>query len=361
MSNGLRSPGGRKSWLVLPLVVAAVLLGALFSDRVGFHPIDWQNYTLAAARLRAGGSPYQGVEFFAPPWIAILLIPLSLLPIEISSGVWLLISAAAAYSASVLWTRFGDFPAAPRSRVILSALTAASPVAFYVYVTGQITALAELALIVIAVLAVSGEQRRIVIPIVIAALLVTAKPHIVAFPLALILLQAVRSRRWKVPIVFGTTILIAAVVSWVLHPGWLGEWLGVLQTGQYLGGPGLAAGGYFGLREAGVPGILLWLPAGYALLYWKRNGLTAPALALAIAGGLTLLPYLRIYDHLVLWPAAITASGMLRSKGPPLFAAVPLAAMLLLPLTNLAMLLPPLIVGMLLVRVTLGSRNPASD
>ena len=361
MNNGLGSASGRKSWLVLPLVVGAVLLAAGFSDRAGFRPIDWENYLLAAARLRAGGSPYQGVEFFAPPWIALLLIPFSLLPIEVSSGTWLLISAAAAYSASMLWTRFGNFPAAPRSRVLLSALTAASPVAFYVYVTGQITALAELALIVLAVLATCLEQRRILIPTVIASLLVTAKPHVVGFPLALIVLEAVRSRRWKLPIVFGATIGIAAIVAWLLQPTWPGEWFRSLQTGEFLGGPGLAAGGYFGLREAGVPGILLWLPAGYALSYWKRNGLTAPALALAIAGGLTLLPYLRIYDHLVLWPAAITASGMLRSKGSPLFAAVPLAAIMLLPLTNLAMLLPPLIVGMLLAGVTLGSRGPVSD
>ncbi len=361
MNNGLGWASGRKSWLALPLVLVAILLAALFSDRAGFRPIDWENYVLAADRLRAGESPYQGVEFFAPPWIAILLIPLSLLPIELSSGVWLLTSAAAAFSATLLWTRFGSFPSIPRSKIMLSALTAASPVALYVYVTGQITALAELALISLAVLVGLSQQRRVLIPTVIAALLVTAKPHIVAFPLALILLQSVRARRWKVPIVFGTTILIAAVVSWVLHPGWLGEWLAGLLAGQYLGGPGLAARGYFGLREAGVPGILLWLPAGYALLYWIRKGLTASALALAIAGGLTLLPYLRIYDHLVLWPAAITASGLLRAKGPRSFAAVPLAAMLLLPLTDLAMLLPPLIVGMLLVRVTLGSRSAASN
>jgi len=114
MNNGLGSASGRKSWLVLPLVVGAVLLAAGFSDRAGFRPIDWQNYLLAAA----------------------------------------------AFSAVRLWTRFGNFPAAPRSRVILSALTAASPVAFYVYVTGQITALAELALIVLAVLVGSSEQPR---------------------------------------------------------------------------------------------------------------------------------------------------------------------------------------------------------
>ncbi len=343
--------------MVLPVVAAAVLLATLFSARVGFRPIDWQNYMLAAARLRAGGSPYQGVEFFAPPWIALLLVPLSLLPTEISAGIWLLVSAAAAFSAIVLWTRFGNFPATPRSRIILSALTAASPVALYVYVTGQITALVELALIVLAGLAASGEQRRILIPAVLAGLLVTAKPHVIAFPLALILLQAVRSRRWKLLSLFGTTIGIAAVVSWVLHPGWPAEWLSGLLTGTYLGGPGLAARGYFGLREAGVSEILLWLPAGYAFLYWIRKGLTPTALALAVASGLTLLPYLRIYDHLVLWPAAVTASQLLLAKGSRTLAVVPLAAMLLLPLTNLAILLPILMVGLLLTRVTLSSRE----
>jgi hypothetical protein len=361
MNNGLQSAGRWKSWLAIPLVVAAVLLAAVFSDRAGFRPIDWENYMLAADRLRAGESPYQGVEFFAPPWIAILLIPLNLLPINYSSGIWLLISAAAAFSATLLWTRFGSFPAVPRSRVFLSALTAASPLALYVYVTGQITALAEVALIALAVLAASSGRRQILVLAVLAALLVTAKPHIVGFPLGLILLEAVRSRRWKVPTVFGATIGVAAAVSWLLRPDWPGEWLRALQTGEFLGGPGLAARGYFGLREAGVPGILLWLPAGYSFFYWLRKGLTPPALALAIASGLTLLPYLRIYDHLVLWPAAVTAAGLWRAKGPRIFAAVPLAAMLLLPLTDLAMLLPPLIVGMLLARVTLGSRSAASN
>ena len=360
MKKSLGWASSRKNWLVLPLVVVAILLAALFSDRAGFRPIDWQNYMLAAARLRAGGSPYQGVEFFAPPWIALLLIPFSLLPIEVSSGIWLLISVAAAFWATRLWTGFASFPATARSRVLLSALTAASPLALYVYVTGQITALAELALVALAVVATSSGRRQILIVTVFASLLVTAKPHIVGLPLGLILLEEVRSRRWKVPTVFAATIGVAAVVSWLLRPEWPGEWLLGLQTGEFLGGPGLAARGYFGLREAGVPGILLWLPAGYALLYWMRKGPTPSALALAIAGGLMVLPYLRIYDHLILWTAAIAASGLLHAKGPRVFAAIPLAAMLLLPLTDLAMLLPVVIVGMLLTRVSLAKQLSSS-
>jgi len=360
MNNSPRSAGGRKSWLAIPVLAAAVLLAALFSDRAGFRPIDWQNYMIAAARLRAGESPYQGVEFFAPPWIALLLVPFSLLPIDYSSGIWLLVSAAAAFSATLLWTRSASFPAAHRARVLLSALTAASPLALYVYVTGQITALAELALIGLAALAASRGRRRIIVLAALASLLVTAKPHIVGFPLGLILLEAVRSRQWKVPIAFGATIGIAAAVCWLLRPDWPGEWLRALQTGEFLGGPGLAAGGYFGLREAGVPGILLLLPAGYSFFYWIRKGLTPPALALSIASGLMLLPYLRVYDHLVLWPAAVTASQLLLAKGSQTLAAVPLVAMLLLPLTDLAMLLPVVIMGVLLMGVRL-AKGPSSS
>ena len=360
MNIGLGRANGRNGWLVPPVGLAAILLAVFFSDRAGFRPIDWQNYMRAAANLRAGESPYQGVEFFAPPWIALLLIPFSLLPMEVSSGIWLLLSAAAAFTATLLWTRFGNFPATSRSRVMLSALTAASPLALYVYVTGQITALAELALIALAVLAASSGRRHLLSLTVLASLLVTAKPHIVGLPLGLILLEAVRSRRWKVPIAFVATIGVAAAVSWLLRPDWPSEWLRALQTGDFLGGPGLAARGYFGLREAGVPGILLWLPGAYAFLYWIRKGMTPATLGLAIAGGLTLLPYLRIYDHLVLWPAAVTASQLLRARGSRTLAVLPLAAMLLLPLTNLAILLPILMVGLLLARVTLSSRVTAS-
>jgi hypothetical protein len=333
---------------VLTLAATAIVVAGMFSGWYGYHPIDWGNYMQAASRMLAGGSPYQDLEFFAPAWVAIALIPLQLLPAGFSSGVWLLLSAAAAFSSALIWTRYQGYPASPRARVLLSALTAASPAALYVYVTGQITALAELALVGLAVLATSKNRKGILIPAVVASLLVTSKPHVVVLPLLLILLESVRARAWKLPVTFAATIFIATIASWIVRPGWPGEWISALQAGQYLGGPGLAARGYFGLREAGVPGILLFLPAGYTFLHWRSHGLKPPTLALAIAAGLTAIPYVRPYDLLLPWPCAITAAALWRAKGQRVLSVVSLLAVAVLPLTNAALLLPPLVTGLIL-------------
>ena len=333
---------------MLPLAVTAIVVAGMFSGWYGYHPIDWGNYMQAASRMLAGGSPYQDLEFFAPAWVAIALIPLQLLPAGFSSGVWLLLSAAAAFSSALIWTRYQGYPASPRARVLLSALTAASPAALYVYVTGQITAFAELALVGLAALAASPNRKGLLLSAVAASVMVTSKPHVVALPLLLILLESVRARAWKLPVTFAATIFIATIASWIVRPGWPAEWISALQAGQYLGGPGLAARGYFGLREAGVPGILLFLPAGYTFLHWRSHGLKPPTLALAIAAGLTAIPYVRPYDLLLLWPCAITAAALWRAKGQRVLSVVSLLAVAVLPLTNAALLLPPLVTGLIL-------------
>jgi len=144
---------------VLPLAATAIILAGMFSSWYGYHPIDWANYMEAASRMLAGASPYQDLEFFAPAWVAIALIPLQLLPAGSSAGVWLLLSAAAAFSSALIWTQYQGFPASARARALLSALTAASPAALYVCLTGQITALAELGLVGLAVLAASNNRK----------------------------------------------------------------------------------------------------------------------------------------------------------------------------------------------------------
>ena len=228
---------------MLPLAAAAIILAGMFSSWSGYRPIDWRNYMQAASRMLAGGSPYQGLEFFAPAWVAVALIPLQLLPAGISSGLWLLLSAAAAFASALIWTQYQGFPASPRARAVLSALTAASPAALYVYVTGQITALAELALVGLAVLAASKNRRGLLFSAVAASVMVTSKPHVVVLPLLLILLETVRARAWRVPVTFIATIFIASIASWIIRPGWPAEWVSAILSGQYLGGPGLAARG----------------------------------------------------------------------------------------------------------------------
>jgi len=205
---------------VLFLDATAIILAGMFSSRTGFLPIDFRIYMQAASRMLAGGSPYQNLEFFAPAWVAITLIPLQLLPASFSAGVWLLLGAAAAFSSALIWTQYQGFPASPRGRVPLSALTAASPAALYVYVTGQITVFAELALLGLAVLSASNNREGLLLLAAAASVMVTSKPHVVVLPLLLILLESVRAGAWKVPLTFVATIFVATLTAWVVRPGW---------------------------------------------------------------------------------------------------------------------------------------------
>jgi hypothetical protein len=336
------SPRGRAVALAATSVIL-VLVAAVFSSRISFRPIDWQNYMMAASNLAGGRSPYQGVEFFGPPWLAMALIPFTWLPPGLSAMIWLLLAVGATYGISVLTGVWQGFPASERGRLVANIAAVVFPAALYVYITGQVTALAVLGMIVLGV-----RSRPSILWIALAALLASFKPHIVAAPLVLILLEHLRRRAWRVLAAFFGTLLVASLVSWVVVPPWLADWFAAISSEAFRGGPGLAAGGFFGLREAGVPGWLLALPLVYVALLWWRRGLTPITLATAIAGGLVWVPYVRSYDFLALWPAVLVASSAWRETRPAWFWLVPLALYAVLPLTDLALLLPVALFALLL-------------
>lgn len=325
--------------------VILVTAAAVFSSRISFRPIDWQNYLSAASNLAGGRSPYQGVEFFGPPWLAMALIPFAWLPPGFSAMIWLLLAVGATYGISALTGVWQGFPASERGRLATNVAAVLLPVALYVYITGQVTALAVLGMIGL------GVRSRLSIPwIALAALLASFKPHIVAAPLALILLEHLRHRDWRTPLAFVGTLLVASLISWAVVPTWLADWSAAISSEAFRGGPGLAAGGFFGLREAGVPGWLLALPLVYVALRWWRRGLTPITLATAIAGGLVWVPYVRSYDFLALWPAALVASSSWRDTRPAWIWLAPLVLYGVLPLTDLALLLPVALFALLLGR-----------
>lgn len=343
----------QKSLLVLVVLAFSLGILVLFTSRLGFLPIDWKNYMLAASRVLEGFSPYGTVEFFGPPWLAIALGPLARLPPAMSPVIWVIAAIAAAFLSSALWNRFYEYPPTSSGRLLLSVISAVSPVALYVYLTGQITAVVLLALIW---LVASGGDRlkpTRLVSIVAASLVVTSKPHLVAFPLLLVVMDRIRDGKWEVPVTFAATMATVTIGTFIIWPSWLGEWFAAIAGGRYYGGPGLSAASYYGLRDAGIPELFLILPSAYTYLHWRRNGLTATTISLALASGLMLTPYVRTYDYLMLWPAATTASGLWVARGRHLLSGVTLAAILLLPLTDFALLLPVLLIGLLLAGTSL--------
>ena len=78
--------------LVAPLAGLLLVAMALFLAPFLPSAIDLAFFTQAALNMLAGLSPYEVAGYYNPPWIAMLFIPLALLPVAIGRSVWLILS-----------------------------------------------------------------------------------------------------------------------------------------------------------------------------------------------------------------------------------------------------------------------------
>lgn len=73
------------------LIIALALLLAVYMRTVPDGGIDWRDYFRPASlALLRGASPYTVDGFYSPPWTALLLAPLAVLPFDISRMIFLL-------------------------------------------------------------------------------------------------------------------------------------------------------------------------------------------------------------------------------------------------------------------------------
>src|SRR5262249_35906769 len=84
----------------LPYITPSVLviglaLAWLLSRALPLTLLDFEHYVQPSPLLWQGQNPYGLVEFFAPPWLALLLAPLLPLPIKLASAIWILLTLAA--------------------------------------------------------------------------------------------------------------------------------------------------------------------------------------------------------------------------------------------------------------------------
>lgn len=101
---------------LLVLAVFAVSLGFAAQPLLSGRGTDFRAYVEAARALRAGSDPYGGVfPYLYPPLLAVLLVPLTFLPVLAAAWLWA-IASAAALSASAALVAKGS------TRVLLLAL-----------------------------------------------------------------------------------------------------------------------------------------------------------------------------------------------------------------------------------------------
>lgn len=330
------------------ITIVAVILLVSLSTTLDFKPIDFSHYIISTKLLLNGESPYEVEEFFFPPWSVFILGPFTLLPFKFAVGIWLILMIGAQFlsgSLALNWLNRTDRDLLQAAALILPAFL---PGALFSFVTGQISPLIGLAILIAFWICTKNSSYPLLLSL--ALVLASIKPHITAFPMLLCVLELVRRKGWDhlawIAILF--TVLVG--LGYIILPNWVFSLFEALRGESYKGGPGLVAPGHQGLVELGVPYWLLVPPLIYTIYAWVKDHLSSMVVSLALATGLLLAPYSRSYDQVLLtFPAMI---ALIKSVDGSRFAAtLVLGSAAILPLTTAWMLAPVVcLIGLLFFR-----------
>jgi hypothetical protein len=118
-------------------IVIFLALVAAFSYIPWLPGDDWENFVGAARRILAGDPLYGQIivhdYYVYPPWVAVLLLPLAVLPQRVGSAV---LSTLTLFVSLLLLRRW-----LPRPGLVKPFLMLLSPPIFYIIIHGQIDAL----------------------------------------------------------------------------------------------------------------------------------------------------------------------------------------------------------------------------
>lgn len=294
----MRLPIKKKTAEIITILVLIAGAIGILSAFLHIRLIDFSNYLTATEHLLLGKNPYAVVEFFAPPWIAVFLAPLTFLPMEVASAIWLVVAILSQIGIGalvLLWERGSH---SRTMRLSVPFFPALIPAALFSYITGQLSPLVTLS----ALLAIWIFLRTEIHPVTLGLLISISalKPHIVVIPLALCILELIRQRK-LIALTWITLVLsFFVLISFLILPDWIPSLIGAWREGAYLGGPGLVAPGYRGIREFGVP-LWVFVPlAVYLVRLWLKERLSPKVISLAFTTSLLLIPYARSYDQVVL-------------------------------------------------------------
>ena len=271
------------------LILAAVAL--IVGPALGWAPIDFCRFYTGSKMILAVQNPYGQLPFFAPPWLAFLLSPLLLLPRSSAALVWVLLNMATIIASfQTFWT----LASAPgqQQRSALLGLAAIAPYALFTYITGQLSIVVLSACVLSAWGLTTGRHWPTAIGLILASL----KPHIVALPMVLVVLELMRRRQWQ-PLLIAPGVLVAmGLAAALLVPAWPRTMLASWAGGAFYE----PRDNLLGLSAFNVPLWSTYPFVVYALLLWWHRGLDTHVLALAVAVNLLAIPYSRSYDYVLL-------------------------------------------------------------
>jgi hypothetical protein len=179
--------------LLVLLVFAVALAFAAWPLLVG-RETDFTAYIEAARALRAGQDPYLGAPpYLYPPLLAVLLVPLTFVPMKVAAWVWAVASSAALATAALLVARESTRSA----RVLVLALLFAP----FAATQWNLQANAFVLLLIVLARAALDEKRQIGGGVALG-LSIAVKPLALVAALALLLLG-----RWRAALFAAATAL----------------------------------------------------------------------------------------------------------------------------------------------------------
>ncbi|MCX8062210.1 MAG: DUF2029 domain-containing protein [Anaerolineales bacterium] len=344
---------------VLILFVLLIFVSILLElgGKFDFVLIDYTHYIEAARRLTSRVSPYKELEYFSPPWFALLLIPLTYLPNKIGTLVWLVFLVISNFLSVVAWLLYLDYPKSSHQKPFVALLFTLATPSLYTYITGQVSPLVLLSLTFL-ILRINCSWMEILTTSIGA----TFKPHLSVLTIFLYLMESFRQRRIYVFFWMTLTVLLLIIISTWFYSNWLEEWVLALIEGDYRGGPGLVSTGYFGFREGRVPIWLLVLPVFYAILTWYKEGTTPYVLSFSLVSNLLVIPYHRAYDYILLYPACLYILAHSPKSISNLAAkSLALLSVFVIPFSPLVLLSPILVLVALLITRVMSAIQPSNE
>ena len=258
-------------------------------------------------------------EFFYPPYVALQLLPLLWLPFELVRWLATALLALAVVASAWTWARVVGVRSHP-------GLIAAAAGALLFFPTLDLLILQQLTGVVLLELvgayALIARGRLTFGGLLLGLSLV--KPQSAVIPVAALLFWALwRRERWGIIAGLGVTCGVQLAFSWLLVPGWVGEFVsatlryqrynvvGFWLPGQLLGSNALGAA----LIAAPLALVLGWQ-------WWRARGLQASSapmirlMALTFAASLLLMPDISYYNKVFLIPLLVTILAERRTETP---------------------------------------------
>lgn len=204
-----------------------------------------------------------------PPWLLVLLLPLTLLTFNRASWIWFLINIALVFTSTLsLWSLYVSQPETRRRIGWGLLMSFAFLPTVTTFLVGQVSSLVLFGLV--AFLHFEHQRRPFYAGIALA--LTTIKPHLVYITLPLILLEMLRRRQWRTVTGFFMPLVLGVAITFLFRPTFLAEYFSTMSSGSllYRTVPTLSfflsrITGWIGIRLMGI----VVLPI--VLLYWRQR------------------------------------------------------------------------------------------